>query len=374
MRNLARMLPLTALAVALTACAGSSSTHSAGGSGPATSATAPASSSAPAGAGPLGVLPLPAGARPYSANTNRSLSLKAFVQQFYVKTAWADEEGLDARRGFKTGEVEGWTNTDGSEQIISIARFKTAQGAKSMYEGMTTGYTQHPKPATQLKDAAVGGLGWVNPTLDSFGNARVEIAAEVRDEVVIVVEYTAATPDAAGAKALMLKQYDSLKPLRPRGGSRLELFGVAVHRYDAQQVAAWDPEHTALQPLGHLYGAEGEQARGFRLDVVGFDVEVVARRVIDRLDDGDQSGQRLVQHGELRFRGHLPGRAAEGSGPERGRVGGVGFWCVDQQGVDTALVHEVTLPSYFCHTEMWLLLTLRTRSRKTLRTAGLRPH
>ena len=154
------------------------------------------------------MLPVPAGARPYRANANRPLSLKAFVQQFYMKTVWADEEGRDARRGFKTGEVEGWINTDGSEQIISIARFKTAQGARSMYEGMTAGYTDHPKPATLLNDAAVGGLGWVNPTLDSYGNARVEIAALVRDEVVIVVEYTAATPDTAAAKALMLKQYD----------------------------------------------------------------------------------------------------------------------------------------------------------------------
>ena len=83
-----------------------------------------------------------------------------------------------------------------------------------------------------------------------------------------------------------------------------------------------------------------------------------ARCVIDRLDDGDQSGQRLVQHGELRFRGHLPGRAAEGGGPERGRVRGVGFWCVDQQGVVRLWCMQRTLPSYFCHTEMWLLLPL----------------
>ena len=47
------------------------------------------------------------------------------------------------------------------------------------------------------------------------------------------------------------------------------------------------PEHVAFQPLRYLDGAEGEQAGGFGLDVVGLDVEVVAGCVIDCLDDGD---------------------------------------------------------------------------------------
>jgi hypothetical protein len=42
----------------------------------------------------------------------------------------------------------------------------------------------------------------------------------------------------------------------------------------------------ALQPLRYRYGAQGEQARGFCLDVVGLDVEVEAGCVIDCLDGG----------------------------------------------------------------------------------------
>ena len=98
-------------------------------------------------------------------------------------------------------------------------------------------------------------------------------------------------------------------------------------------------EHMAVQPLRYLDGAEGEQARGFCLDIVGLDVEVEARCVIDGLDVCDQSRQRLVQPGELGLLGYRAGRDAEGGGPEGGRGGGLGLGGVNQQGVDAALVH-----------------------------------
>ena len=75
--------------------------------------------------------------------------------------------------------------------------------------------------------------------------------------------------------------------LRPCGGLGFERVRFAVHRNDAQEVAAWRAEHVALQPLRYRYGAEGEQARGFGLDVVGLDVEVEAGCVVDRLNIGD---------------------------------------------------------------------------------------
>ncbi len=74
---------------------------------------------------------------------------------------------------------------------------------------------------------------------------------------------------------------------RPCGGLGLECGGVALHRDDAQEVAPRRSEHVALQPLRDPHGAEGEQADGFGLDVVGLDVEVKAGCVIDCLDGGE---------------------------------------------------------------------------------------
>jgi hypothetical protein len=62
-----------------------------------------------------------------------------------------------------------------------------------------------------LTDAADGGVGTVSPTLDHLGNAIAEIAAVTGDYVIDVHEYAAATPEPAAAKALLLKQYDSIK-------------------------------------------------------------------------------------------------------------------------------------------------------------------
>jgi hypothetical protein len=160
---------------------------------------------------PLGVLPVPANATPYSQNTNAPMGLKAFVQRLYVKSSWKEQESLLTGWGFTTGAVELWTNPDGSEQQIVIVRFATALGAQSHFQGLTNTWRDQPAPSRVITDAAVGGLGWVNPTQDSYGNFRVDIAVCDGDEVIDVTESTPLSPDIAAAEALMLKQYDSLK-------------------------------------------------------------------------------------------------------------------------------------------------------------------
>ncbi len=52
---------------------------------------------------------------------------------------------------------------------------------------------------------------WLAPTLDSAGDAYAEWGVVADDTMILAVEYTAATPDLAAAKALLLRQYDRLK-------------------------------------------------------------------------------------------------------------------------------------------------------------------
>jgi hypothetical protein len=139
------------------------------------------------------------------------MGLDAFVQGYYVKSAWKQQESLLTRRGFESGAIEGWRNPDGSQQDIVIARFATSNGALSQFESTTSVWRAQPTPSRLITDAKVGGVGWVDPTLTSDGNARVEIGVRDGDMVIDVVEYTAASPDIAAAEALMLKQYESLK-------------------------------------------------------------------------------------------------------------------------------------------------------------------
>ena len=47
--------------------------------------------------------------------------------------------------------------------------------------------------------------------LDSQGNTHVNFWATVGDTLIRIVEYAAATPDPAAAKALLQEQYDRIK-------------------------------------------------------------------------------------------------------------------------------------------------------------------
>ena len=217
MRFRVRYLALLVLTVSLAACsagtsaaAGHSATPSAAASHSA-AASPSATKSAAASHDLLSALPIPAGSTPWTSNTNALMSRVAFVRAFYVQNAWANEEGLYLRRGFVSGVQEGWINENGSQQSVTIARFATAAGAASAYDDLTSSYRQESKPTTQLSDPAVGGAGVIDPTLDKLGNARVEIAAHIGDNMIRVIEFTAVTPDLTHAKELMLAQYDALK-------------------------------------------------------------------------------------------------------------------------------------------------------------------
>lgn len=55
---------------------------------------------------------------------------------------------------------------------------------------------------------------------------------------------------------------------------------IAVHGDDTHQVSAGCPQYVALEPTGHLGGAESYKAVDFSIDVVGFDVDVYTRRIV----------------------------------------------------------------------------------------------
>jgi len=155
------------------------------------------------------VLPVPAGATAWPDNHNTLLSLVTFVELSYSESDWTTEEALDARRGFVSAVQQGWRNADGSQQAIRLVRFATPTGATSDLDAVISGWKQ--EQVTMLADPAIGAVGWSSPVLDSQGDANAEFGVTVGDTMILAVEYTAATPDPAAAKALLQKQYDRLK-------------------------------------------------------------------------------------------------------------------------------------------------------------------
>jgi len=139
------------------------------------------------------------------------MGLDAFVDNFYESDAQASEKSLYARRGFVSGAVEGWFNTDGSQQSISIARFSNASGAADAFGDLSGSFDQYPAPSKEFTDSADGAVGYEDPTLDSMGNAFVAIAALVGDYMIDVHEFSPGTPDTTAAKALLLQQVEALK-------------------------------------------------------------------------------------------------------------------------------------------------------------------
>jgi len=173
-------------------------------------ATVNPSATASQSQGLLEVLPVPAGATPWPQNTNALLSRTAFVELAYSKKDWSAEEGEEAHRGFVAAVQQGWDNADGSRQAIRLARFTSPAGAVSAFDEVRSGWeTQYPD--SLLTDSAIGAVGWSSPTLDASGDAIAEWGVAVGDSMILAIEYTAATPDPAAAKALLLRQYDRLK-------------------------------------------------------------------------------------------------------------------------------------------------------------------
>lgn len=211
------MVYLVAVSVLVGCSAGSSAstthhpvTTSSSSAAAAAGATVSPSAAASPSQGLLGVLPVPAGATPWPGNTNALLSRTAFVELAYRKSDWAAEEAEEARRGFVAAVQQGWDNADGSQQAIRLVRFATPVGAMSAWDQVKSGWeTQYPD--SLLADSAIGAVGWSSPTLNSRGYAIAEWGVAVGDSMILAVEYTAATPDPAAAKVLLLQQYDRLK-------------------------------------------------------------------------------------------------------------------------------------------------------------------
>jgi hypothetical protein len=173
-----------------------------------------AASAAPsraATAGPLGLLAIPLSASPWTDNTNAPMGLDAFIGKFYDPDSQAGEKSLYRQRGFVSGAFEGWFNLDGSQQTIAIARFASASGAISAFDDLSNSLRENAAPSTAFTDAADGAVGSADPKLDSQGNAYIAITAHVGDYLVDVHEFSAATPDTAAAKALLLKQVKAIK-------------------------------------------------------------------------------------------------------------------------------------------------------------------
>lgn len=161
--------------------------------------------------GPAGLLAIPSSATPWTANTNAPMGLVPFVDRFFNTASQAKEKSLYARRGFVPGGYEGWINADQTQQSIAVARFATANGAISAFDDLSNYLGEKSKPWTMIADPADQAVGAGDPQLDSDGNALVDITARVGDYLVDVHEFSAATPDPATAKALLLEQVKALK-------------------------------------------------------------------------------------------------------------------------------------------------------------------
>jgi hypothetical protein len=174
-------------------------------------AAATASPSSAAATSPLDLVPIPTDANPWATNTDALMGLHAFIEQFYNPDSRPGEESLYHQRGFVSGAFEGWFNADGSQQSIAIARFPSASGATYAFSDLSGSFSQEPPPSTVFTDSADGAVGSADPTLDSEGNAFVDITAHVGDYLVAAQEFSAKTPDPAAAKALLLQQVEALK-------------------------------------------------------------------------------------------------------------------------------------------------------------------
>jgi hypothetical protein len=223
MRRFVRYVPLMALIPVLAACRVVPDFSSASGGPPATPSVAmpsvthisggsstPTAPSVP-NAGPLGTLPIPADAKPWKENLSQPMGLDAFIKAFYVTSAFSKEKSLYSQRGFIAGTIQGWINANGTQQSIAIIKFKGSSGATSLFDGLTGTLKDTPKPATTITDSADGGVGVVDPTLDSLGNASAEIAAHTGAYVIDVHQFNASSPDAQAAKDLLLQQFNALK-------------------------------------------------------------------------------------------------------------------------------------------------------------------
>jgi hypothetical protein len=158
----------------------------------------------------LGVLPPPRDALPWLSNTDTVLVLDAFVHGLYARASWAREEKLYREHGFQEGVIEGWNNPDRSQQSIVVARFATAAGAQSAFAGAGDWFLEQPSPASLLFDSRVGAgaIGITKPVNNGF--VLSEFVCHAGDFMIQVQEYSATSPNAGEAEALLFKQYEAI--------------------------------------------------------------------------------------------------------------------------------------------------------------------
>jgi hypothetical protein len=178
-----------------------------------TSAGTSAPSSAPASAAGTQllaqVIPLPAGAHEWTDQSG-VLDLTGFVHGFFASDAWTEEMSRGQRRGFVTAARRAWRTTDGSQADVFLVQFGSANGAQSLYDGLSSGWKDDTSKGSVFNDAADQAVGRTISTLDKLGNARTSLMTVRGNTVVYLSYFTAATPDQTSAQALFHSQLDAL--------------------------------------------------------------------------------------------------------------------------------------------------------------------
>lgn len=216
-------LSLAAIGLCLvSSLCGCDSAHSAGKSGAATgpARAAATASDTPAPAAPAGTgdstmaapssaqlraaLPArPAGATPWPASYGPEGILTARQYVIYAGPDTSSELALQQHRGLLFGANWTWSEPDGEQVEILLARYSTPNGAESYYlneqRSLTATYAK-VTPYTLPGEAQSFGLPIA--TLNSFGDAVVRTNALAEDTVIVVNVNNPATPDTALADSV----------------------------------------------------------------------------------------------------------------------------------------------------------------------------
>ncbi|MCC9311092.1 hypothetical protein LN042_29185 [Kitasatospora sp. RB6PN24] len=163
------------------------------------------------------LLPLPPGAHEWPADTGTQ-DLNSFVKLMYAPDAQQQELPLMTRRGFVVAATRGWRAQDGTQVHAYLIKFSAATGAESFYDGVTNTWRDHTDEGTVFDDASDQATGLSVTKLDKLGNAGVILMTHRGDTAIYLHYFTAATPDQAGASALLHRQLDLLAhPAAPAG-------------------------------------------------------------------------------------------------------------------------------------------------------------
>jgi hypothetical protein len=153
------------------------------------------------------LLPLPAGARGWTHNKTGVLSLDDFVAAFYKQSAQAVDKPIVQRRGFVTAARHGWFNPDGTQDEVFVVQFNSEQGAKGMYLGITSGWSQSDAALTTFTDSAVNGTGALDKSTDSIGDMTAKEATYVGNVFVYAAVFDPASANKDAVMALARQQY-----------------------------------------------------------------------------------------------------------------------------------------------------------------------